>query len=39
VSAFRRLWRSHLRTVFFASLGALAGVVYYQTVGCRTGGT
>jgi len=39
MSTLRRLWRSHLRTVLFASLGALAGVVYYETVGCRTGGT
>jgi len=39
MTAFGRVWRSHLRTLLFASLGALAGVVYYETVGCRTGGT
>ena len=39
MKTLQRLWGSHLRTAIFASLGALAGVVYYETVGCRSGGT
>jgi hypothetical protein len=34
-----RLWRSNWRTAVFAGAGAIAGVVYYQLVGCRAGGT
>jgi len=38
-SSLRRLWGSHLRTVLFAALGGVGGLVYYATVGCRAGGT
>jgi hypothetical protein len=36
---WKRLWSSHWRTAIFAGVGAIAGVVYYQLVGCRAGGT
>jgi len=39
MTSVRRFWNSHARTVLFAAVGALAGVVYYETVGCRSGGT
>lgn len=35
----RRLWSTHWRTAIFAAGGAIAGVVYYELVGCRAGGT
>jgi len=38
VSTLRRLWGSHARTALGAGLGAVAGVVYYQTIGCKVGG-
>jgi hypothetical protein len=38
VTTLRRLWSSHARTALFAGLGAVAGVVYYQTIGCKVGG-
>jgi len=37
--SIRRAWTSHLRTALFAGLGALVGILYYETVGCRVGGT
>ena len=36
---WKRLWKSPWRTVLFAGAGALAGVAYYELVGCRAGGT
>jgi len=33
------LWDTHLRTVLFAGLGSLVGLAYYETIGCRSGGT
>ena len=36
---WKKLWHSHWRTAIFAGVGAIAGVVYYQLVGCRAGGT
>mgnify|MGYP006269084221 CR=1 FL=1 len=38
METLRRLWTSHVRTALGAGLGAAAGVVYYQTVGCKVGG-
>jgi hypothetical protein len=35
----KRAWNSHWRTALFAGLGAAGGVVYYQLVGCQSGGT
>jgi len=35
----RKAWNSHLRTAVFAAAGGLAGLLYYETVGCRSGGT
>jgi hypothetical protein len=39
VSRLRTLWNSPTRAVAFAAAGALAGYVYYVTIGCKTGGT
>jgi hypothetical protein len=36
---WRQLWASPWRTALFAGAGAIAGVAYYQLVGCRAGGT
>jgi len=38
-TTWKRVWQSHWRTAIFAGAGAAAGVVYYQLVGCRAGGT
>ena len=37
--AWKRVWNSQWRTAIFAGGGALAGVAYYQLVGCNAGGT
>jgi hypothetical protein len=34
---WKRLWSSPWRAAIFAVGGAVAGVVYYELVGCRTG--
>jgi hypothetical protein len=39
VSRLRTLWNSPARAVAFAAAGALAGYLYYVTIGCKTGGT
>jgi hypothetical protein len=36
---WKRLWKSPWRTALLAGVGALAGVAYYELVGCRSGGT
>ena len=36
---WKRMWNSHWRTAILAGAGAVAGVVYYQLVGCQAGGT
>jgi hypothetical protein len=36
---WKRVWNSQWRTAIFAGAGAVAGVVYYQLVGCQAGGT
>jgi hypothetical protein len=36
---WKRVWNSHWRTAAFAVAGAVAGVAYFQLVGCRAGGT
>jgi hypothetical protein len=36
---WKRLWNSPWRTALLAGGGALAGVAYYQLIGCRAGGT
>ena len=33
-----RFWNSHARTALFAGAGTAAGLIYYQTVGCKVGG-
>lgn len=38
-TAWKRLWTSRWRTALFAGAGAVAGLVYYQLVGCQAGGT
>jgi hypothetical protein len=39
MDTWKRLWRSPWRTALFAGAGALAGVAYYEFVGCRAGGS
>jgi len=36
---WKRVWNSQWRTAIFAGGGALAGVAYYQLVGCNAGGS
>jgi hypothetical protein len=36
---WKRVWASPWRTALFAGLGAVAGVTWYELVGCRAGGT
>jgi hypothetical protein len=36
---WKRLWRSPWRAAVLAGVGALAGVAYYELVGCRAGGS
>lgn len=36
---WKRLWTSPWRAALFAGAGAIAGVAYYELVGCRAGGT
>ncbi len=37
MTRWRKLSRSHLRTIIAAALGACAGAAYAHFVGCRTG--
>lgn len=37
MTRLRQLWSSPARAVAFAVLGAAAGLVYWYTVGCRSG--
>jgi hypothetical protein len=39
VTRLRQLWNSPARAVAFAAAGALAGYVYWATIGCKTGST
>lgn len=39
MSRLRKLWNSPARALAFAAVGALAGYVYWATIGCKTGST
>ena len=39
IGSLKRLWNSPWRAALLGGVGALAGVAYYQLVGCRAGGT